>query len=88
MWANGRSSLVQVQHQPIRCQLNSSCGGRGWGRRGGEPLYVPTEKNAKIAEIHSITLRFGHHEDLVKTKLFIKDHEKNKNKAFYYNKKI
>jgi hypothetical protein len=59
-------------------------GGRGWGRRGGGPLCVPIEKNAKIAEVHSITSRFGH-EDLVKTKLFTKDYEKNKNKAFYYN---
>ncbi len=42
------------------------------------------EKNAKIAEVHSITWRFGH-EDLVKTKLFIKVIEKNKDKAFYYN---
>jgi hypothetical protein len=70
--------------QPIRCQLNSSCGGRGWGRRGEGPLYVATEKNVKIAEVHSITSRFGH-EDLVKTKLFIEVHEKNKDNAFYYN---
>jgi hypothetical protein len=59
-------------------------GGRGWGRRGGGPLYVATEKNAKIAEVHSITSHFGH-EDSVKTKLFIKVHEKNKDNAFYYN---
>jgi hypothetical protein len=59
-------------------------GGRGWGRRGGGPLCVATEKNAKIAEVHSITSHFEH-EDLVKTKLFIKDHEKNKGKAFYNN---
>jgi hypothetical protein len=59
-------------------------GGRGWWHKGGGPLCVPTEENTKIAEVHSITSRFGH-EDLVKTKLFKKEHEKNKNKAFYYN---
>jgi hypothetical protein len=57
--------------QPIRCQLNSSCGGEGWGSRGQEPLWVATEKNAKIAKVHLITLRCGH-EDLVKTKLLMK----------------
>jgi hypothetical protein len=57
-------------------------GGRGWGRKGGGPLCVATEKNAKIAEVNSITLHFGH-EDLVKTKLFIKYHEKNKGKALH-----
>ncbi len=55
--------------QPMRCQLYSSCGGRGWGCKGGGPLCVATEKNAKISEVHSITSYFGH-EDLVKTKLF------------------
>ncbi len=54
-------------------------GGRGWGSRGGGPLCVATEKNAKIAKVHSITSRFGH-EDLVKIKLFIKVHEKTKTK--------
>jgi hypothetical protein len=34
MWANGRSSLVQGQHQPIQCQLNSRCGGEGVGAQG------------------------------------------------------
>ncbi len=53
------------------------------GRRVGGSFYVATEKNAKITEVHSITSRFGH-EDLVKTKLFTKVHEKNKGKAFYY----
>jgi hypothetical protein len=61
-------------------------GGRGWGSRGGWPLCA-TEKNAKIAEVHSITSRFGP-EDLVNTKVFIKVHEKNKDKAFYYNLKF
>jgi hypothetical protein len=64
--------------------LTVAVGGRGWGSRGGGPLCVATEKNAKIAKVHSITSRFGH-EDLVKTKLFINVHEKNKDKAFYYN---
>jgi U3 small nucleolar RNA-associated protein 14 len=59
-------------------------GGGGWGRWGGGPLYVATEKNAKIAKVHSITSRFRH-EDLVKIKLFIKVHEKNKDIAFYCN---
>ncbi len=54
-------------------------------RKGGGPLCVG-EKNAKIGEEHSITSRFGH-EDLVKTKLFIEVHEKNKGKAFYYKLK-
>jgi hypothetical protein len=42
--------------------------------RGGEwgPLFVATEKNAKV---HSITLCFGH-EGLVKTKLCIKVQER------------
>jgi hypothetical protein len=54
------------------------------GCRGGGPLCVAREKNVKIAQVHSITSHFGH-EDLVKTKLFIKVHEKIKDKAFYYN---
>jgi hypothetical protein len=58
-------------------------GGAGWCEGRG-PLYVATEKNSKIAEVHSITLHFGH-EDLVKTKLFVKIFEKRKGKAFYYN---
>jgi hypothetical protein len=50
------------------------------GRGEGEgPLSVATEKNVKIAEVHSITSYFGH-EDMVKTKLCIKVHEKSKNK--------
>jgi hypothetical protein len=49
--------------------------GRGWGCRGGGPLCVATEKNAKIAEVHSITSRFGH-EYLVKIKLFLKVHKR------------
>ncbi len=61
--------------------LTVAMGGRGWGRRGGGPLCV---EQRKIQKSHSITLLFGH-EDLAKTKLFIKVHEKNKDKAFYYN---
>ncbi len=55
-------------------------GGGGGGCMGGGPLCVATEKNAKIAKVHSITSHFGHG-DLVKTELFIKVHEKNKGKA-------
>ncbi len=51
--------------------LTVAVGGRGWGHRGGGPLCVATEKNVKIAKVHSITSCFGH-EDVVKTKLFIK----------------
>jgi hypothetical protein len=58
--------------------------GRGGGQGGGGPLYVATEKNVKIVELHSITSRFGC-EDLVMTKLCIKVHEKSKEKASYYN---
>jgi hypothetical protein len=50
----------------------------------GGPLCLATEKNEKIAKIHSITSHFGH-EDLVKIKLFIEVHEKSMGKAFYYN---
>ncbi len=50
----------------------------------GGPLCVATEKNMKIAEVHSITSRFEH-EDLVITKLCIKVHEQSKDKASYYN---
>jgi hypothetical protein len=42
------------------------------------------EKNAKIAQAHSIAWGFGQ-EDLVKTKLFIQISEQKKGKAFYFN---
>jgi hypothetical protein len=59
-------------------------GGERWERGGGGSLHVSTEKNVKIAKVHSITSHFGL-EDLVKNKLFIKFDEKIKDKAFYYN---
>jgi hypothetical protein len=58
--------------------------GWGGGPGGGGPLCVATEKNVKIAEVHSITSCFGH-EDLVMTKLCIKVCEKSKEEASYYN---
>jgi hypothetical protein len=58
--------------------------GGGGGGAGGGPLYVASEKNLRIAKVHSITSRFGP-DDLVKTKLYIEVHEKNKGKAFYYS---
>ncbi len=33
-------------------------------------IFILPQRNVKIAEVHSITSRFGH-EDLVKTKIFI-----------------
>jgi hypothetical protein len=39
--------------------LAEAVGGRGWGHGGGRPFRVATEKNAKIAEVHLITSRFG-----------------------------
>jgi hypothetical protein len=48
---------------------------------------VPERKKAKTAVVHSIALGCGH-EDLVKTKLFIKVSEKGKGKAFYFSCKI
>jgi hypothetical protein len=56
---------------------------RGWGQGGGGHLYVATEKNVKIAKVHSI-IPFWH-EDLVKTKFCRKVHEKTKDEASYYN---
>jgi hypothetical protein len=43
----------------LTTELKIAVGRSGWGRRGGGPRYVATEKNAKIAEVHSITSRFG-----------------------------
>jgi site-specific recombinase XerD len=50
---------------------------------GGMGLWVSvaTEKNAKIAEVHSIPSLFGH-KDLFKTKLFMQVHEKSMEKVF------
>jgi hypothetical protein len=59
--------------------------GREGAQGGGGPLCVATQKNVKIAEIHSIKLCFFGHEDLFITNLCIKVHEKNKDKASYYN---
>jgi hypothetical protein len=53
----------------------------GWG-----PHCFTTQKNVKIAKVHPITSLYGH-EDLVKTKLHLKIHEKI-NKASYYNLKL
>jgi len=49
----------------------------------GGTLCVATEKNAKIAAVHSTAWRFRH-EGLVKTKLVVKVCEKSKDKAFYF----
>jgi hypothetical protein len=43
----------------------------GVGGGGGGAHCVATEKNAKIAKLHSIAWNFGQ-EELVETKLFIK----------------
>jgi hypothetical protein len=74
--------LFKANTSQSNASLTVAAGGRGC--RGGGPLCVATEKNAKIAKVHSITSRFGH-EALVKIKLFTKVHEKNKDKAFYCN---
>jgi hypothetical protein len=51
----------------------------GVGAGCGGTTCVATEKNAKIAKVHSIASRFGH-EDLIITKLFVKVCEKSKGK--------
>jgi hypothetical protein len=82
MWANGRSSLTQGQH-PANKMPAKTVAVEGVGKgEGGGPLSVATEKNVKIAKVHSITSYFGH-EDMIKTKLFIKVHEKSKNKNHF-----
>jgi hypothetical protein len=82
-----RQKLLSSRPTPSQsdASLTVAAGGREGAPRWGASLCCHRE-NVKIAEVQSITSYFGH-EDLVKTKLFIKVHEKNKGKAFYYNKK-
>jgi hypothetical protein len=54
MWANGRSSLVQGQHQPIKCQLNSSCGGEGVGAQGWRASLRKMRKSPKYTQSHRV----------------------------------